>query len=107
MKHEDEQVPPADAGRLETPVRPYLLDVRDCGGDDVATLMSKGHHDHAAFLKACEEHWGAALPKGGDGPVHTWWRWVPARPGSEYRGYYHEANPGERGAFPCTAITWW
>lgn len=98
---------PAVGAQVERSVRPYPLDVHNCGGDDADTLMSKGHHDEAAFLKACQEYWGEALPKGGDGPKHMWWRCVPARPGDDHKGYYHEAKPGERGAFPCTAITWW
>ncbi len=103
----NETTQPAVAGPVEPKVRPCPLDVHYCGGDGADTLMSKGHHDQAAFLKACEEHWGEPLPKGYEGPTHMWWRWVPARPDGDYRGYYHEANPGERGAFPCTAITWW
>ena len=96
----------AVAGQVERRVRPYPLDIRNCGGDDTNTLMSKGHHDKAPFLKACEEYWGEPL-KGFDEPTHMWWRWVPARPGDDYKGYYHEAKPGDRGAFPCTAITQW
>lgn len=101
-----EQNSQAVGARLDAPVRPYPLDIRNCSGDDCATLMSKGHHDKAAFLKAAEEYWGEPL-SGFDEPTHMWWRWVPARPGEDYRGYYHEAKPGARGAFPCTAITQW
>lgn len=91
---------------FEPPVRPYPLNVQSCGGDDSYTLMSKGHHDHAAFLKACEEYLLEPLLGGHDGPAHMWWRFVPARPGGDYIGQYHKSKPGERGAFPCTAITW-
>lgn len=85
----------------------HALEIQNCGGDEADTLMSKGHHDQAAFLKACEAYWGEKLPKGFEAPTHMWWRWVPARPGSDYKGYYHEAQPGARGAFPVTATTRW
>lgn len=98
---------PAVLGPVEPSVRPHPLDIRNCGGDDTNTLMSKGHHDKAVFLKACEEYWGEPLPKSFDAPTNMWWRWVPARPGGDYKGFYHEAAPGARGAFPCTAITQW
>ena len=101
-KTEDAQVPPADAGRLETPVRPYLLDVRDCGGDDVATLMSKGHHDPAEFMKACEEWFGGPLQ--GWGKVrHGWGRTVPDSTG-EYKFLMLPAKPHARGAYPTTTV---
>lgn len=96
---------PAVGAPLEAPVRPYPLDIRNCSGDDCATLMSKGHHDKAAFLKAAEEYWGEPL-SGFDAPEHTWWRSVPDRTG-EYHCMYHEAKPHTRGAFPVTVICQW
>ena len=98
-----------DAGPLglaSTAKLSYPLAVCNYGGEDGTTLMSKGHHDKAAFLKACEDYWEEPL-ESFDEPAHMWWRWVPTRPGDDYRGRYHEAKPGARGAFPCTAITQW
>lgn len=34
MTHEDAQVPPADAGRLETPVRPHARKMRQTSDDN-------------------------------------------------------------------------
>lgn len=94
------------AGQVERRVRHYPLEIKDCSGGDCPTLMSKGHQDIAAFLVAAREYWGASL-YGFDEPAHTWWRWVPARPDDDCRGYYHTSEPHARGAFPCTVITQW
>ncbi len=96
---------PIAAGPLEAFVRPYPLEIQNCSGDDCATLMSKGHHDPAAFKAAAEAYWGEPL-NGFDQPMHMWWRAVPDRSG-DYRYMYHEAKPGSRGAFPVTTITQW
>ncbi len=93
------------ASPLDITVRGYPLDIQNCSGDDCQTLMSKGHHDAAAFLAAAEEHWGAPL-NGFDKPMHDWWRATPDSTG-EYKFMYHPAKPGSRGAFPVTVITQW
>lgn len=82
------------------------IEIKNCSGDDCATLMAKGHHDKKAFMSAALAYWGEPLT-GFDEPTQFWWRWVPCRPGEDYRGMYHEATPNSRGAFKVTAITQW
>ena len=57
MKHEDAQVPPADAGRLETPVRP-LRDQLKGGRVECPSCKRKGvgfaAHAHALGWKDYE-----------------------------------------------------
>lgn len=95
----------SSASPLDIPVRQHQLEIQNCSGDDCSTLMSKGHHYKAAFLKAAEEYWGEPL-NGFYEPVHTWWRYVPDSTG-EYRCKYHEAKPNSRGSFPVTVIFQW
>ena len=79
-------------------------------------LMSKGHHNPAAFRdKARDFLWDTAKPYHGvirealgsqvddDEPVlHKWWRYVPQRDCDE--GILWDAMPGSRGAYPATVL---
>ncbi len=94
---------PAVVAPLEAPVRPYPLDVCNCSGEDHNALMSKGHHDLAAFKAAAREYWGEAIDHW-EAPRHLWWRVVPAPHGSDYKHYYADAKPHSRGAFPATVM---
>lgn len=76
--------------------------IKNCSGDDVPVLMSKGHHDNKPFLAAARTYWGEPL-KGWDGPYRSWWRAAPDSTG-DYRCMYHEAKPNSRGAFAVTFI---
>lgn len=70
-------------------------------GEDTYCLMSKGHHDKAAFMaKVAEEYPGWPMGE----PEHTWHRMMPD-PSEEFAALYYPAEPGSRGAFPATWTT--
>lgn len=75
----------------------YPLEIVNAG-EDTYIVMSKGHHDPAAFMAAVRAD-GYDWPLGM--PEH---RWVRATPTSDpYRKcIYTFAAKGDRGAFPCT-----
>lgn len=98
----DKETTPAVACPVERRVRCYPLDVQNCSGDDGYAVMSKGHHDPAAFVAAAREWWGEEL-EGWEPPQHVWWRVVPDQTG-EYHCNYHPAEPFSRGAFPATVM---
>ena len=82
--------------------RTYPLALECLYTDDTKTLMSKGHQDPAAFMKACEEWYGAPLQ--GWGKVrHGWGRTVPDSTG-EYTFLMLPAKPNARGAYPTTTV---
>ena len=81
----------------------HPLDVVCLYSDDCKTLMSKGHHDPAAFLAEVEK-WNGGPLEGRFGKVrHGWHRTVPDSTG-EYRCVMHPAKPHARGAYPTTCI---
>ncbi len=82
--------------------RTYPLDVTSLSDGDSTTLMSKGHHDPAAFLEACEL-WIDGPIKGWGKVRHGWGRTVPERTGN-YAFMVHAAAPHARGAYPTTTI---
>jgi hypothetical protein len=83
-----------------TPVHP--LDVECLYDDNNKTLMSKGHHDSAAFTAACEA-WNGG-PMTGWGKVHhVWLRNTPDSSG-DYEFRVWPAEPHTRGAYPATTM---
>lgn len=82
--------------------RSYPLDVQCLFTDDTKTLMSKGHHDEAAFTAACEEWYGGPL-KGWGKVRHGWGRTVPDSTG-QYTYLMLPAKPHARGAYPVTTV---
>ena len=92
---------------MTTPIEPrrkvYPLDVACLYTDDCRVLMSKGHHEEAAFRAACEA-WNDGETLNGWGKVrHVWQRNVPDRSG-EYTMLAIPAKPHARGAYPATTI---
>jgi hypothetical protein len=83
-------------------VRPYPLDLVCLHSDECRTLMSKGHHDEAAFRAACVE-WNGGELEGWGRVRHGWHRTIPDASG-EYRTLMHPAKPGARGAYPTTCM---
>lgn len=77
--------------------RKYPLKLENVG-EDVYCLMSKGHHDKAAFMAEVAKEY-PSWPMGE--PEHTWHRMMPD-PSGEYAALYYPAEPGSRGAFPAT-----
>lgn len=76
--------------------RAYPLDIENIG-DDTYTLMSRGHHDPAEFMRQVRADgydWPLGMPR------HIWLRCIP--PPAGYSTWYVEANAGARGAFPAT-----
>src|SRR3954462_13662344 len=76
--------------------REYPLDIENVG-EDIYTLLSKGHHDAHEFMRQVRADgygWPLGMPK------HIWLRCIPPRPG--YSTCYVEATKGSRGAFPAT-----
>lgn len=67
-------------------------------GDETYIVMSRGHHDPRDFMHAVRENYQWPLGF----PTHEWMRCIPAKIGSGYDFMYVKANPGSRGAFPCT-----
>lgn len=70
-------------------------------GEDVYTLMSRGHHDPHEFMKRVREE-GYTWPLGM--PQHLWFRATPDRSG-KLVCRYSVAEQGSRGAFPVTFAT--
>lgn len=65
-------------------------------GEDIYTLMSRGHHDIHEFMRAVRRDgydWQLGIPS------HTWFHAVPHAEGG---CIYHESISGARGAFPVT-----
>lgn len=83
------------------PAKTYPLSITNCS-EDHDCLMSKGHHDAAAFKAAAEKHWCEPL-KGFEPPKHSWWRAVPDRSG-EYHCRYVPVDGPAPGAFPVTYV---
>lgn len=83
--------------------KPYPLAVECLYTDDTKTLMSKGHHDPAAFLAEVAA-WNGGPLEGRWGKVrHGWHRTVPDSSG-EYTTLMIPAKAGARGAYPTTCI---
>lgn len=82
--------------------RKYPLDLVCLHTDEDKVLMSKGHHDHAEFLTACEKWHGGPL-QGWGNVTHSWGRTVPDSTG-EYQFLMLPAKPHARGAYPVTTI---
>lgn len=91
-----------DASALQRGVRRHPLEVECLYTDDTKTLMSKGHHDPAEFMKACEFWYGGPL-KGWGKVRHGWGRTVPDSSG-DYEFLMLPAKPHARGAYPVTTI---
>lgn len=84
-------------------VGPYPLAVVFVYSSGRTTLISKGHHDPAAFMEAVEK-WNGGPLEGRWGNVrHGWHRTVPDSTG-EYRYLVHPAKPHARGAYPTTRV---
>ena len=99
---ENEQVTSAGNCPVDGQVRRYPLELECLHSDHTKTLMSKGHHDPAAFMKACE-FWNGG-PLIGWGKVrHGWGRTVPDSTGV-YRCLMIAAKPNARGAYPTTTV---
>ncbi|TQK10194.1 hypothetical protein [Herbaspirillum sp. SJZ107] len=76
--------------------RIYPLQIENVG-EDIYTLMSRGHHDPEAFMRQVRAdgyEWPLGMPK------HIWLRCIP--PPDGYVTWYVEATEGARGAFPAT-----
>lgn len=78
----------------------YPLEIENIG-DDIYTLMSRGHHDPHEFMRKVREE-GYTWPLGM--PTHLWFRTTPDSTG-DHVCIYSEAKPGSRGAFPVTYAT--
>ena len=93
-------------GRFEAELkrgqRTHPLEVVCLHDDTTKTLMSKGHHDPAEFMKACEE-WNDGPLEGWGKVRHRWGRTVPDRTGN-YKFLMFPAKPHARGAYPMTTI---
>jgi len=76
------------------PLEPFSI------GDDRYIVISKGHHDIHAFMKAVREDVADSRPLGV--PIHTWMKTTPPPPGSGYRAWYSPCTKETRGAWPCT-----
>ncbi len=97
------QAAPAVGSPVDRGVGRHPLVVVCLYSDDCKTLMSKGHHEPAAFLAAVEA-WNGGPLEGRWGKVrHGWHRTVPDSTG-EYRCLMHPAKPHARGAYPTTCI---
>jgi hypothetical protein len=75
----------------------YPLDPQSVG-DDTYIVMSKGHHEPGAFMRAVREA-GYDWPLGA--PKHTWVKATPCRCG-EHTCHYTLLDKPMRGAFPAT-----
>ena len=84
-------------------MKTYPLEVECLYTDDTRTLMSKGHHDPAEFMKACEFWNGGPLDGWGGKVRHGWGRTVPDSSG-DYEFLMLPAKPRARGAYPVTTI---
>lgn len=76
----------------------YPLDVRNVG-DDTYVVMSKGHHDPAAFKQAVQEAGYGDWPLGK--PEQKWVKAVPCRCG-EHTCHYELSDQQRPGWFPAT-----
>lgn len=75
----------------------YPLDIENVG-DDTYIVMSRGHHDPHAFMRAVREA-GYDWPLGV--PTHHWVKATPCRCGQHTKHYALLDKP-VRGAFPAT-----
>lgn len=82
--------------------RIYPLELVCLHTDDTVTLMSKGHQNHAEFMKACEK-WNGGPLQGWGKVHHGWGRTVPDSTG-EYKFLMVEAKAHARGAYPTTTV---
>jgi hypothetical protein len=77
----------------------YPLDPHSVGDDSYA-VMSKGHHDPDAFMRAVREA-GYEWPLGQ--PEHKWVKAVPCSPScGEHRCHYELRDQQRPGWFPAT-----
>lgn len=75
-------------------MRTYPLEIESVGSDSYI-VMSRGHHDIAAFMKAAVE----AYPDWRlGGPEQVWCKTTPTRDGWRY----NFVKEGARGAWPAT-----
>lgn len=89
-------------GPVDRGVRRHPLAVKVLHTDECAILMSKGHHDSAAFLDACAG-WNGGDLVGWGAVKHGWFRNVPDSTG-EFQWLMHPATPHARGAYPATTV---
>lgn len=80
-------------------MKDYPLDVVVMHTDDGIILMSKGHHDHHAFMLAAKAEDPDLPPM--SNPEHRWVRAVPDSTG-DHSCLYVFAEAGGRGVFPAT-----
>lgn len=94
---------PAAAAAMEKPSGRYPLQVVCLYSDECRTLMTKGHHEQAAFLAAVQI-WNGAPLDGRWGQVrHGWHRTVPDSSG-QYSSLMVPATPHAPGAYPTTSV---
>ena len=93
----------ADARTGARKAKQYPLEVECLYTDDTKTLMTKGHHSPAEFIKACEFWNGGPLTDWGGKVRHSWGRTVPDSSG-DYEFLMLPAKPHARGAYPVTTI---
>jgi hypothetical protein len=79
----------------------YPLEIENIG-EDVYTLMSRGHHDIHDFMRKVRAEgfdWPLRVPE------HVWMHTRPAPKGSGYRCFYDVVEAGTRGAWPATYVS--
>lgn len=70
-------------------------------GDETYVVMSKGHHDPHAFMRAVREAGYGNWPLGQ--PEHKWVKTVPCAPScGEHRCHYELSDEHRPGWFPAT-----
>lgn len=69
-------------------------------GEDIYTLLSRGHHDIHEFMREVrkEYDWPLGMPQ------HLWMKTVPSKQ-PYYKVWYHPATKETRGAWPCTYVS--
>lgn len=77
----------------------YELDIENIG-EDVYTLISRGHHDIHEFMRQVRAD-GYSWPLGV--PKHLWMKTRPSHDPS-YNCFYDAVPEGTRGAWPATYV---
>lgn len=86
-------------------MKPYPLELEELYDEgDAMSLFSRGHHEGPEFTAALKRQYGYTDGSYPEGPIyHAWWRFIP--PSEEHpHGYYSDALPASRGAFPVTVV---
>jgi hypothetical protein len=86
-------------------LKTYPLKIEELADEgDAMSLFSRGHHDDEAFKTALIQQYRYTDGSYPDGPIYrAWWRFIP--PNDERtEGYYSDARPASRGAFPVTVV---